>query len=217
MAQTGLSSYAHLRHNFQIVFQTKNQFTRLSCQIFWLVTVIIVTGHAYAQPSEVPTVPTIKIQYTHVQPNVDVLPTPGLPLTLTIQMNKEVLTVGMKVRGIITRDGVLTEVQDQEPRFDAMEKVYFDLEIPSPLAEVSYQFVFTDKSGNSVTTRRYQLTRKCIPNVTGGAIIPDGQEQVTKDDARQLKESADRLDEEIQLYEKVSQSLSLIQEAIDKK
>jgi 1,4-alpha-glucan branching enzyme len=132
-------------------------------------------------------------------------------------MNKEVLSVGMKVRGIITRDGVLTEVQDQEPRFDAMEKVYFDLEIPSPLAEVSYQFVFTDKSGNSVTTRRYQLTRKCIPNVTGGAIIPDGQEQVTKDDARELKESADRLDEEIQLYEKVSQSLSLIQEAIDKK
>lgn len=172
---------------------------------------------AYAETEAAPSALTIKLQYSHTQPNVDTLPTPGLPLTLTVQTNKDVLPLGMKVRAIITRDGVLTEVQDQEPRIDALEKVFFDIDIPSPLAELTYQFVFTDKTGNAVTTRRYKLARKCIPAVIGSVAVPDDKGQITKDDARVLKETADHLDEEIQLYEKASQMLTAIQEAIDKK
>ena len=197
-------------------------FQRSNFRFFSALATFLVLAYCIAKPSEVTAedpliAPTIKIQYTHIQPNVDALPNPGLPLNLTIQMNRDVLSVGMKVRAIVSRDGVMTEIQDQEPRVDAMEKIYYDMEVPSPMAELSYQFVFSDKRGNAVTTRRYTLARKCLPSVTGSVVVPSGQTSVSKDDARQLKEFTDRLDEEIQIYERASSLLAQIQESIDKK
>ena len=192
----------HIRHRFIV-------------SLFLLLLVAdvgVFVGNACAQSDS-----AIKIQYTHVAPTNDTLPAPGFPLTLTVQMNREVIAVGMHVRAIISRDGVLTEVQDQEPRLDAMEKVYFDVEIPSPLVEMSYQFIFVDKSGNSVGTRRYSVTRTCAPSVIGNVVVPHGKGSVSKDDAKALKATADALDDEIKLYEKISGSLSSIQETIDKK
>lgn len=183
-------------------------FQFIICLIFFIPAISNADLAAKKQP---------EIQFSHTPPKLEQLPRPGLPMTLAVTMNKEVLSYGVKVRAIITRDGSLFEVQNTEPKVNSLEKVVFQVEIPSPLVDVNYQFIFTDKVGNAVATKRYSIRRNCMPDISLSKTIANSKDSVTKDDLAQLKATSDKLNDEIQLYEAISKDLTDIQQTIDAK
>jgi hypothetical protein len=154
---------------------------------------------------------SIKLQFAHQPPKQEELPNPGLPLKLLVRVNKEVLVSGVSLRAIISRDGNLFEQLDIAPEVDATDKVFFKIEIPSPLVELNYQFLFSDKAGNAVGTKRYQVQRACLPNI----VFPLNS---SKDPtAEQLRAQGDQLENEIVLLDFAAKTLIEIQDTIDKK
>lgn len=159
-----------------------------------------------------------EFQFQHTPPSAQELPFPGKELSLNVFLPKEVLSVGLKVRALITKDGRLMEVQDNEPTIDTSDKAVYKIAIPSPSASVSYQFIFTDKGGASFGSPRYSVVRKCTPDTELTTVRkPPAGGQVTADDAQRLVLDAAGLARDIDSFEHVVSLLSDIHQLVDKK
>jgi hypothetical protein len=155
----------------------------------------------------------VKLQFSHTPPKLEDLPSPGLPLKLSVRVNKEALSSGVLLRAIITRDGTLFEQQNTSPQIDASDRIGYIIEVPSPLVEMSYQFVFIDKAGNAVGTKRYNIRRNCIPDV----IFPSNTKDNAEPSVEELRKTTEKLESEIALLDLATTSITQLQEAIDKK
>lgn len=156
-----------------------------------------------------------QIDFAHAPVTLSELPSPGKPVVLSVIMKKDVIGVGMKVRALIARDGKLIEIQDVEPDLDSQDRAIFRFEVPSPLAEMSYQFLFNDKLGQGSSSKRYVVQRACVPNVQVTNIQKSGNTVVTKDDVGTLITQAKGLERDIDLYERTIKLLNEIHVAVE--
>lgn len=174
---------------------------------FFLMSIMLVAPFARAD-----------YQIVHTPPSAQELPAPGRNMTLSVTLPKEALSVGVKVRALVTRDGRLMELQDSDPTIDTSDRAIYKLELPSPLAEMSYQFIFTDKLGASFGSQQYQVARKCVPDVQLTTVKKQApNSQVTKEDAVRLVAESTGLQRDIDSYESIVAILNDIHQVVDKK
>lgn len=173
-----------------------------------------IKNSAQSDKSNIPeSVAPVKLQFSHIPPKIEDIPSPGLTMKLAVRVNKEALSSGVLLRAVITRDGTLFEQQNTSPQIDASDRIGYVIEVPSPLVEMSYQFVFIDKSGNAVGTKRYNLRRNCVPDVIFPSNIKDGLDPSVEE----LRKITEKLESEIALLDLATVSITQLQEAIDKK
>lgn len=65
----------------------------------------------------------------------------------------------------MVRDGRLTESVVDKSYINEYEQTIYEMTIPSPLVEITYQFVVPLKDGSVVSSMRYSVRRSCIPQV----------------------------------------------------
>lgn len=157
-------------------------------------------------------------QFVHTPPSLQELPAPGKPMKLSVALPKEALGVGLKMRALVSRDGRIMDLTDTDPSIDTNDRVIFKVEFPSPLSDIGYQFIFTDKTGATFGSKRYLVQRKCIPNVQSTTLRKQASGgTVTKEEAMHLLADSSGLQKDIELYEQISSLLNDLNQAVNKK
>jgi hypothetical protein len=97
--------------------------------------------------------------------NIDLynLALPGTPFTVKVKLGNTRDTE-RRLRAIVVRDGRLADVPPLKAAYlDEYDQPTYELQIFSPLAELSYQFVLYNPDGTFSTTPRHTVRRQCIP------------------------------------------------------
>lgn len=157
------------------------------------------------------------VDFLHTPPKLEELPYPGKSVVLSIVLKKEMLSSGMKVRALVTRDGKLVEMQDNDPELDINDRAVYKFDIPSPEVSLGYQFLFQDKVGQTSLSKKYNINRKCRPDVRLVDLSSSKSESVTRDSAPVLVSESRGLERDIYLYEKVISLLGDINKVVEKK
>lgn len=91
------------------------------------------------------------------------LPLPGTPFTVKVKLGNTRDTE-RRLRAIVVRDGRLADVPPMKAAYlDEYDQPTYELQIFSPLAELSYQFVLYNPDGTFSTTPRHTVRRQCVP------------------------------------------------------
>ncbi len=103
------------------------------------------------------------IQIVHRPPDLKNLPTsaPWLPIVLELRNTKN---VALKIRLVGSRDGRLLDISFPKGNLNTQDYPEYKVEIPAPLAAMSYQFVVHQADASLVTSQRYAIRRSCIQN-----------------------------------------------------
>jgi len=102
------------------------------------------------------------IQFVHTPPRVEELPTPGRAMKLKVTIQGAPNLDG-STRAFVVGDGRLMELPLQGV-YNESDDVVYTLDLWSPLAELSYQFVYYPPQGTPGISQRYALSRPCLPN-----------------------------------------------------
>jgi len=103
------------------------------------------------------------IQVVHRPPDLQNLPqaSPWLPVTIELRNTKD---VNLKIRLVGSRDGRLLDITMPKGNLNVQDFPEYRVEIPAPMAAMSYQFVVHQPDGNLVTSQRFAVRRACVQN-----------------------------------------------------
>ena len=149
------------------------------------------------------------------------LPYPGQPVKLMAGLVNTRSTEGKMVLAL-TRDGRFSEIPFKPGYLNRDDRPVYEVEMPAPVAEISYQAILHNPDGSFISSQRYVLRRKCIPEVdmAPSQIDPavQGSERL-----RQMMIQKDKLesdlksyDQVIDLLQKITQKLKDLRSANDK-
>jgi hypothetical protein len=79
----------------------------------------------------------------------------NLSLTNTIDIETKIRLVG-------TKDGRFIDIAFPRGALDRSDRPSFSVEIPSPVAMMSYQFVVHQKDGSLTSSRKFTIRRRCL-------------------------------------------------------
>lgn len=137
------------------------------------------------------TTPRIEVLHTPLQTS-DVPPVGSLmrvefTLTNTIDIETKIRLVGSK-------DGRFIDLAFPRGALNASDRPVFRVDIPSPVAVMTYQFVLHQKDGSMTATPRYTIKRRCIQNFTVD-VPDDGSTTVYRREMASLVAKANSLDQ----------------------
>jgi hypothetical protein len=128
-------------------------------------------------------------------------------LTNTIDIESKVRLVGSK-------DGRFIDIAFPRGALNAADRPTFSVEIPSPLAVMTYQFVLHQKDGTLTATPRYAVKRACVQKFTVD-VPDDGSTTAFRREMASLVAKANSLDQDnktlegaLKLVEQMKGSLS---------
>lgn len=103
------------------------------------------------------------VQVVHRPPDLKNLPAsaPWLPIVLELRNTKN---VALKIRLVGSRDGRLVDITLPKGNLNTQDYPEYRVELPAPLAAMSYQFVVHQADGTLVTSQRFAIRRSCIQN-----------------------------------------------------
>ncbi|MBX7138897.1 MAG: hypothetical protein K1X83_13055 [Oligoflexia bacterium] len=148
-----------------------------------------------------------KVEFSHAPIKPEELPLVGklFPASIAIKGTKE---LGAKVKALTIRDGRLMEVAPLRSYMGDHGEAVFDFEFYSPLAEISYQFLFTNAAGESAVSKRYSIRRKCIAEIAFAETPPENAAGNSQEEHMLLMlKRAKALERDLAIYE---QSLQLL-------
>lgn len=140
------------------------------------------------------------IDISHNEISAASLPAPGQPLVITAHV-KGLVDKSAVAKVLVVRDGLLLELNDSEGESTA-DKTSFSVTVPSPLAELSYQFIVSSSQGFIGNSKRFSVKRPCVPDVLITNVPPTKQQDVAT-----LTAQVNGLQKDIDLYE---ETLNLI-------
>jgi hypothetical protein len=120
-------------------------------------TLLPVTHTASAQDDKPP------VQVVHRPPDLKNLPAAAawLPLVLELRNTKD---VALKIRLVGSRDGRFVDITLPKGTLNTQDHPEYRLELPAPLAAMSYQFVVHQADGALITSQRFAIRRACVQN-----------------------------------------------------
>jgi hypothetical protein len=144
------------------------------------------------QTDEQASTPRIEVLHTPLQTS-DVPPVGSLmriefTLTNTIDIETKIRLVGSK-------DGRFIDLAFPRGALNAADRPVFNVEIPSPVAVMTYQFVLHQKDGAMTATPRYTVKRRCIQNFTVD-VPDDGSTTAFRREMASLVAKANSLDQD---------------------
>jgi hypothetical protein len=138
----------------------------------------------------------------------DALPFPGTMVPVRVSL-KNTRDSDRKLRGFFSIDGRVMEIALEGARFSEAEEPTYEFQIPSPVAQVTYQFVLYNPDQTFVVTPRYVVKRSCTPDLALAAESVDaklkGDKKITA-----LISTSKGLERDIESYEHVLKLLDEI-------
>ena len=118
---------------------------------------------AYAQALSPTSSKPVKIQ--HKAPNVKALPQPGELITLYVYL-RHTRDTNRELRAFLTRDNKLSVLSIADSYLNEYDYPTYEITVPAPMAELSYEFALVNPDGSSAHSGPYQLRRKCLPDMS---------------------------------------------------
>lgn len=176
-----------------------------------LVNIEGVDCHAQQDSANVQTKPLV---INALQIDANKMPFPGERITLRAEVSNT-RDFRLPIRLLAVRDGKFYEISAASGLLGSNERPQYQVEIPAPLAELSYQFVLIQPNGTVATSKRLVARRSCIPDITPvmGEMPADvdGSERFNRLIVDNLK-----LEQEISNLERTAQELDSISELLAK-
>ncbi len=140
-------------------------FSRLPLTLLALAIVSAVLPYhvATAEPQATPAESPSTLQVGHRQPETAKIPPPGSPMTLTVELVNS-RDVEAKIRLVGSRDGRFMDIAFPLGALNKLDHAEFSLNVPAPLAAMTYQFIVHQPDGSLTTSARYLIKRPCIQN-----------------------------------------------------
>jgi hypothetical protein len=185
---------------------------------FVLNTLVILAGVSitsridtlYAQSSGEPVAP-IKIIHKPLQSGS--IPTLGTPMRVDVEL-LNTFDIESKVRLIGAKDGRFIDIAFPQGALNAVDHPTFHIEIPSPVAAMTYQFVVHQRDGTLSSSERFTIKRSCIQNfkvaVPEDAPNGDFRREVSTliSQAKSLERDTASLESSLKLLEDIKASLT---------
>jgi hypothetical protein len=167
-------------------------------------------------------VPCAMVNGQDTQPPIKVVhepipPSSVPPLGSLMQIKVELLNttdITTKIRLIGAKDGRFIDVNFPRGALNNRDKPVFTVELPAPVAAMSYQFVIHQPSGSLTTSGKYILKRSCIQNFRvappeAGSTVAYQQEVATLvAKAKNLEREAISLEASFKLLEELQTSVT---------
>jgi len=171
-------------------------------------TVTLPTTRASAQESGAP---LISLAHSPLAP--DAIPPLGSPMHISFILlgTKDVST---KVRLVGSKDGRYMDITFPYGALNRQDRAEFSLDIPSPVAGMSYQFVIHQPNGTLTTSQQYTAQRPCVQNFTVEAASDDPgaafQREIAslESKAARLKQDTDSLEASVKLVEELRATIN---------
>ena len=130
------------------------------------------------------------------------LPPPGVPIKLSAHVNGvDNLTGSMRV--YVVSDGRVLDKASSNIQYSPEDLPEYTFDIHSPIAELSYQFVYSSPTGQVISSQRYEIRRPCLPKfeLPASESISSGDKRLQKAliDAKRLEFEVMNLDEALKL------------------
>jgi hypothetical protein len=136
---------------------------RASIMITLVCTIGAFSSPSNAQPSEVPGSDEAvrPIEVIHTAFASAEIPPVGSLMKVALSLSNTV-DIETKVRLIGTKDGRFIDIAFPRGALDSSDRPTFSIEIPSPMAMMTYQFVVHQKDGSLSSSRKFTIKRRCL-------------------------------------------------------
>ncbi len=135
------------------------QNVRANALIIALGSLALVSNSSTARAEDVtpPVVLQHKPMETHQLPQAGTL----MPVSVSIANSSD---VDVKIRLVGSRDGRFMDIAFPMGVLNETDRPTYTINVPAPVAAISYQFVIHQKSGDLTLTDKYIIKRNCVQN-----------------------------------------------------
>ena len=143
---------------------------------------------------------------------ITTLPVPGalVPITVELLNSKD---IEAKIRLVGARDGRFIDIAFPMGALNRQDQAEFTVQVPAPLAAMTYQFIVHQPDGSLSASARYVLKRPCIQNFKVDISPNDPNARVKQELAtliaksKSLERETTNLEASLKLLEDLSTSL----------
>ena len=150
----------------------------------------------------------------HTPPKAEVLPYPGQNQTLTLRLTNTRETERKLIVALI-KDGRFMQVDAKNAYLNEVDLPTYDVVVPAPIAEMSYQFLLFAPDGSVQSSPRYYLRRSCVPEIDT-ADTKIGPEIQGYQRLEKQVHTAEHLKNDVAGYEKVMGVVEELQRKVSK-
>jgi hypothetical protein len=153
----------------------------------------------------------IKVLHRAVPPNG--IPQVGTPMDIQVEL-LNTFDIDSKIRLVGAKDGRFIDIAFPRGALNAADRPTFHVEIPSPVAVMTYQFVVHQRDGSLSSSEKFVIKRDCIQNfkvvVPENAPNSDFRREVSSlvSQAKTLERDTASLESSLKLLEDIKASLS---------
>ncbi len=120
----------------------------------------IVAQRSYAQPADGESKP---IKILHRPLDSQSIPSIGNPMRLEVEL-VNTFDITSTLRLIGAKDGRFIDIAFPRGALNAVDRPTFQIDIPSPVAAMTYQFVVHQRDGSLSSSEKFTIKRDCIQN-----------------------------------------------------
>ncbi len=132
---------------------------------------ILLAPPSSAQPSDDSASATAQsIEVLHTPVGTAEIPPVGSLMKVNVSLANTV-DIETKIRVVGTKDGRFFDIAFPRGALNNSDKPSFSIELPSPVAMMSYQFVVHQRDGSLTSSRKFIIKRRCLQ--TFGVNVPD--------------------------------------------
>lgn len=107
--------------------------------------------------------PSVRLKHQPVETHQ--LPAAGTLIPISVQLENS-SDVDIKIRLVGSRDGRFMDIAFPMGVLNETDRPTYTLQIPAPVAAMTYQFVIHQKSGDLSLTDKFIVKRNCVQNYT---------------------------------------------------
>lgn len=124
---------------------------------FAALTLFVTTAVALAEDASPPVILQHKPIETHQLPQAGTL----IPISVSLANSSD---VDFKIRLVGSRDGRFMDIAFPMGVLNESDRPTYTINLPAPVAAMTYQFVIHQKSGDLTLTEKYIIKRNCVQN-----------------------------------------------------
>lgn len=137
----------------------RRQYACLRCLLLIITALLSAPASGFTQES--PEQQSIVLR--HTPPAGASIPPVGNVMSLKVELQNTV-DITTKIRLVGSKDGRFIDIALPKGALNNSDRATFSIEIPAPVAYMTYQFIVHQPNGSITSTDRYILKRPCIEN-----------------------------------------------------
>lgn len=157
------------------------------------------------------TAPLVKV--LHEPPAASAIPPLGSLVQIKLEL-RNTTDISTKIRLIGARDGRFIDINLPRGALNDQDRPVFAVELPAPVAAMTYQFVVHQPNGSLTTSEKYILKRSCVqtfkvaPQEAGSTAVYEQEVATLVAKAKSLEREAISLEASFKLLEEIKTSIT---------